>query len=93
MSVYVDKSRHRFGRMYMCHMIADTDGELQQMADYIGVARRHCQSSASTPHYDICLSKRAFAVRAGAIECDLRTFVGHIQRLRDSRKMNARRPA
>ena len=70
MSVYVDNPLHRLGRMVMCHMLADTLDELHTMADKIGVARRHFQANASTPHYDICKSKRALAVRHGAIEVD-----------------------
>jgi uncharacterized protein YerC len=50
--------------MTMCHMIADTEAELHAMADRIGVARRWHQGD----HYDICLSKRALAVAAGARE-------------------------
>lgn len=63
MTVYVDDMR-------ACHMIADTDDELHAMADRIGVARKWHQSppKASHSHYDICLSKRAQAVAAGAIE-------------------------
>lgn len=70
MTVYVDDMRANFGRMVMCHMIADTDDELHAMADRIGVARRWWQSPAKTSgsHYDIALSKRAIAVQAGAIE-------------------------
>lgn len=71
MSVYVDNMRAKYGRMVMCHMLADTDDELHAMADKIGVARRWHQK-AGTPHshYDICLSKRAVAVRLGAQEVD-----------------------
>jgi hypothetical protein len=70
MSVYVDDMRAKFGRLIMCHMLADTDSELHAMADRIGVARRWWQSPEKTSgsHYDIALSKRALAVQAGAIE-------------------------
>lgn len=73
MSVYVDNMTAPFGRMVMCHMIADTSEELHAMAASIGVARKWCQSEG-TPreHYDICLSKRALAVRHGATEITLR---------------------
>lgn len=66
MPVYVDEARNRFGRMLMCHMLADTPAELHAMADRIGVKRKWFQRDASTPHYDICQSKRALAVAAPA---------------------------
>jgi hypothetical protein len=68
MTVYVDNARLLFGRMLMCHMVADEIDELNAMADRIGVGRRWLQDDASWPHYDICLSKRRLAVRYGAIE-------------------------
>ena len=68
MTIYVDDMRARFGRMVMCHMIADTEAELHAMADKIGIARRWYQGD----HYDIALSKRALAVRHGAVEVTLR---------------------
>lgn len=73
MTTYVDDMRAPFGRMKMCHMIADTSEELHAMADRIGVARKWCQH-ANTPreHYDIALSKRALAVKSGAVEITLR---------------------
>jgi len=69
MSVYVDNMRARFGRMKMCHMIADSTDELLAMADRIDVDRKWLQK-AGTPHehFDIALSKRALAVAAGAVE-------------------------
>lgn len=86
MSVYVDAAKYRYGRMVMCHMIADTPEELHAMADRIGVARRWFQDpktmNVSFPHYDIAKSKRELAVEAGAIECDRTAFVGHVRRLR-----------
>lgn len=67
--VYVDDMRAKFGRMVMCHMIADSDAELHAMADRIGVSRRwHQHAGTHKSHYDICLSKRAKAVAAGAVE-------------------------
>lgn len=68
MTVYVDNARHRYGRMLMCHMVADTDEELHQMADRIGVSRRWWQSPEKTSgsHYDVCLEKRRAALQHGA---------------------------
>lgn len=69
MSVYVDEPVYPFGRMMMCHMLADTTEELLAMADRIGVARRWLQHGGTwKEHFDVCKSKRALAVAAGAIE-------------------------
>lgn len=69
--VYVDDMRAQYGRMVMCHMLADTDEELHTMADRIGVARRwHQKAGTPQSHYDICMSKRALAVKFGAKETD-----------------------
>jgi Protein of unknown function (DUF4031) len=65
--VYVDDMKAKFGQMTMCHMLADTTGELNRMADKIGVKRKWIQNPGTyLEHYDICLSKRALAVRYGA---------------------------
>lgn len=71
MSVYVDDMRARYRRMILCHMLADSVDELHAMADRIGVARRWFQ----VDHYDICLAKRALALRAGAVEISRREAV------------------
>lgn len=67
MAVYVDSMRAPFGRMKMCHMLADSTEELLQMADRIGVARRWIQHAGEAgEHFDVCLSKRSAAIAAGA---------------------------
>ncbi|MDR5839373.1 DUF4031 domain-containing protein [Caballeronia sp. LZ034LL] len=69
MTVYVDNMREPYGRMVMCHMLADTTEELLAMADRIGVARKWLQKAGTYhEHFDIALSKRALAVQAGARE-------------------------
>ena len=73
MTVYVDDMRARFGRMVMCHMVADTTPELLAMADRIGVSRRWLQhAGTSREHFDISLTKRRAAVAAGAKEVTTR---------------------
>lgn len=67
--VYVDDMRAPFGRMIMCHMVADSPEELLAMAARIGVQAKWIQH-AGTPkeHFDIALTARAKAVKAGAVE-------------------------
>ncbi len=68
MPVYVDDMEARYGRMKMCHMISDDDATLHAMARRIGVARKwHQKPGTPRSHYDICLSKKALALVAGAI--------------------------
>jgi len=74
--VYVDNfyvTGMTYRGMKMCHMIADTREELLAMVDKIGVNRKWIQSF-DTPreHFDICLTKRALAVKHGAIELGFR---------------------
>lgn len=69
MSVYVDESVHPYGRMMMCHMIADSTDELMAMAAKIRVAQKWLQQPGkANEHFDVCKSKRALAVGLGAIE-------------------------
>jgi hypothetical protein len=64
MTVFVDSMRASFGRLVLCHMIADGEAELHAMADAIGVSRRWYQGD----HYDVALSKRKLAIGLGAVE-------------------------
>ncbi|KKX24326.1 DUF4031 domain-containing protein [Rhizobium sp. LC145] len=91
MTVYVDDMKARFGSMIMCHMWADSDEELLAMADRIGVQRKWIQGhpelsfgkhrNASWVHFDIAMSKRALAIRFGAVETDRYGPVLHTTRL------------
>lgn len=77
MPVYVDNMRAKFRGMVMCHMIADSSDELLAMADTIGVDRRWIQSAGNyDEHFDICLTKREAAIKAGAIDITMRDL-GH----------------
>lgn len=86
MAVYVDNLQLPFGRMKMCHMVADTREELFDMVDKIGVQRKWIQDFGSKrEHYDISLTKRALAVKNGAIGVGAREIV----RITNNRDMNS----
>ena len=69
MSVYVDDSAWPYRGQLYCHMIADTTEELNAMADAIGLKRSWLQDAGTwKEHYDLAPSRRARAVRNGAIE-------------------------
>lgn len=81
--VYVDKMQASYGRMIMCHMLGDSVEELHTMADKIGIKRKWFQHKpGGTPHYDICLSKKALAIGFGAVEVDREKVVEIIQKFR-----------
>ena len=85
MSVYVDDMEAGFGRMIMCHMIADSTEELLRMVDSIGVQRKWIQKAGTyKEHFDIAKSKRRLAVSAGAIECSRQDLVRRMHRRRDA---------
>lgn len=86
MPVFVDSANIRYGRMIMCHMVADTPEELHAMAERIGVARKWFQRKASFPHYDICGAMKAKAIASGATELDRR---GMYDFMKDRRKDRA----
>ncbi len=90
MAVYVDDMKARFGRMVMCHMMADSKAELLAMADKIGVQREWIQKEGTDhEHFDICMSKRAAAVRHGANEVAMRDL-GRLIHARRTARDNAR---
>lgn len=91
MAVYVDAVEHQFGNMLMCHLWADTEEELLEMVDKINVDRKWIQGHptlsfgkhkrASWVHFDIAKSKKALAIRAGAILTDRYGPLAHTSRL------------
>lgn len=87
MSVYVDGASHAYGRMKMCHMLADTTDELLAMADQIGVQRKWIQNAGTpTEHFDVCKAKRELAVKHGAVTVvDSRELVKLIRSKRATR--------
>lgn len=73
--VYIDNFNAHFGRMIMCHMIADTTDELIAMAERVGVCRRWIQESGTyNEHFDICLSAKKKALQLGAKEIGFRDY-------------------
>ena len=72
--IYVDNYNAKLGNMIMCHMIADTQEELHQMAKDIGIKRKWFQDK-KIPHYDISKTKRKLAISKGAQEITTRELI------------------
>lgn len=79
--VYVDNMRAKYGRMIMCHMIADTSVELASMAVSLQIPLKWMQKQGTPEeHYDICLSKRKLAIKYyGAKEITSRELINKIK--------------
>ena len=63
MSVYVD-NLVTWSKISWCHMMADTDIELETMARAIGLRKEYKHRD----HYDLQYKKRVQAIKLGAIE-------------------------
>ena len=86
MTVYVDDMQAPFGRMKLCHMIADSSEELLGMADHIGVQRKWLQYAGThQEHFDIAMTKRRLAVKAGAVEVSIMQLGRLLQKRRKVR--------
>jgi hypothetical protein len=76
MSVYVGVPMWEFRGMIMCHMVADTEKELDAMAFELMLEKEWKQEPkretgiGSLVHYDISKSKRNEAIKMGAIPLD-----------------------
>ena len=67
MTVFVDDAymlteREGGGKMKLSHMIADSERELHQMAEQLGISRKHFTGE----FYSVCSTKRREALSAGA---------------------------
>ena len=84
MSVYVDNMRARYGRLIMCHMIADSTSELLLMAESIGVDRKWLQwPGKQNEHFDVCLAMRKRAIEHGAVEITQRELAAKLRERRN----------
>lgn len=79
MAVYIDNFNAKYGRMIMCHMIADSTEELLAMADKIEVQRKWIQD-ANTPneHFDVARVSKIKALEFGAIEINFREYATRV---------------
>lgn len=72
MTVYVDDMYRypmgQFRRMKMSHMVADTEQELLEFADRLGLKREWYQGD----HFDVSMTVRAKAIKLGAVEITLK---------------------
>jgi len=89
MAVYVDDMYRsplgRLGRMKMSHMYADTERELRDMADLLGLRREWEQNPGRgrhRAHYDVSMAKRAEAIRRGAVPVTMRELARIVSRWR-----------
>lgn len=87
MTVYVDDAFIRFGRMKMCHMIADSRKELIGMVQKIGVDEKHIQHAGTyQEHFDIAKGKRALAIRHGAVPVTRKQLVAVLRERKGARR-------
>ena len=82
--LYVDHGKYPLGRMIMCHMVADTPGELESARSALGLPAGCTQYPRTwKEHLDISQAKRALAVRTlGAREITGRELVTILRRRR-----------
>lgn len=88
MTVYVDDAEMPWRGGEWCHMQADSLDELHAFATKIGLKREWFQpgSRPETAHYDVTMSKRAQALRLGAVAETTREGAGRRKRLTSARQ-------
>jgi hypothetical protein len=85
--VYIDELLIRGAWRYgaSCHLLPETHAprhleELHRFAAAIGMKREWFQSGR-WPHYDLTKSRRAVAVRQGAVQCTTREYIMRMRAL------------
>jgi hypothetical protein len=77
MTVYVDSPKHKIAYMKMCQMTADTESELLEMAESIGLSRINMRGrSGKFVHFDVSKPKRKKAISLGAVEVSSKELTG-----------------
>lgn len=70
-----------------CHLLADSVEELHEFAAKLGMKRSWFQMSRmGLPHYDLVASRRAKAVKLGAIEINRNQLCEMIEKLKSESK-------
>lgn len=87
MSVYVDDAFISHKGETWCHLMADSLDELHQFAAKLGLKREWLHSG---DHYDVTSTKRAAAVKLGAIEVKAIQLVEVRRKLRREQREGAR---
>ena len=85
--IRVDDGRWPFGRMVMSHLIADSHEELEEAAVALGLRKEYIQHAHSwKEHLDVSQTKRALAVRQGAVEMTQREFALILRERREAQQ-------
>jgi hypothetical protein len=81
--IYIDDANISWGRLVMCHMIADAPTELYIMAYRLGLRTSYLQNK-DTPseHYDVAKSIKRRAIELGAKAVSTRELIEIIQKKR-----------
>jgi hypothetical protein len=77
-----------------CHLLADTEEELHNMAASIGMKKAWFQSgdNHAMPHYDLVASKRKLAVAKGTIEIDRQQICDMLKKYKLNKKLTPPSP-
>lgn len=87
--IYIDDMDAPFRGMLMSHMVADTTKELLTMVDKIGVQRKWIQYPGTyNEHFDICLSKKAKALKLGAKQITWREYAIFVNKRKKPHEKN-----
>ena len=84
--MYVDRAVWEWRGQRWCHLLTDTDEELHAFAAALGLKRAWFQHRPERPwqdHYDLPEEVRRAAVRAGAVESDMRRVAAHLRARRE----------